>query len=144
MVDQDSGTTTYTYHDNNWLKTLTNPNSEVTTWAYTNIGLVSTLSLNSGSVTTYVYDAAGQATGITHKKANETIIEQIAYTYDNAGNRKTVTENSGDVTTWTYDNANQLTVEQRGDGNAYHITYACDSVGNCAGAYGAGGGRRRQ
>jgi len=101
-----------------------------TTWTYTNIGLVSTISLNSGSVTTHTYDSAGQTTGITHKKANDTIIEQLAYTYDNAGNRKTVTENSGDVTTWTYDNANQLTVEQRSGGSAYHTTFTYDNVGN--------------
>ncbi len=104
----------------------------MTTWAHTNIGLVSTVSLNSGSVTTYAYDSAGQATGITHKKANATIIEQLAYTYDNAGNRKTVTENSGDVSTWTYDNANQLTVEQRSGGSAYTTTYTYDNVGNRA------------
>ncbi len=76
--------------------------------------------------------ALGQTTGITHKKASATIIEQLAYTYDDAGNRKTVTENGGDVSTWTYDNANQLTVEQRSGGSAYTTTYTYDDVGNRA------------
>ena len=46
--------TAYTYHNNNQIKTLTNPNSEVTTWTYTNIVLVDT-----GSVTTFPYDGHG-------------------------------------------------------------------------------------
>jgi len=112
ITDPSSNLTTNTY-DNNGNLTVTNANGTVATWAYSNIGLVSMVALESGSQTTYAYDDTGQTTGITHKKANDTIIERLTYTYDDAGNRRTVTENSGDVTTWTHDNANQLTVEQR-------------------------------
>lgn len=76
----DSGTTTYTYYNNNWPNILTNPNSEVTTWTYGNTGLVSTLALNNGAQTTYVYNDAGYITGLTHKKSNATIIEPLTYT----------------------------------------------------------------
>jgi len=118
------------YEATDRLRTLTNPNSEVTTWSYDNAGGVTTQELGNGARATYSYDNASRTTGVTHRKADNTLISSFAYSYDNGGNRRTVTENSGDVVTWTYDNANQLTREQRNGANAYDRQYTYDNVGN--------------
>ena len=102
----------------------------MTTFAYDAAGNRSTLTHDNGTITTYAYNTRNWLTGMTNKKANDTVISSFTYLHDDLGNRTRMTENNGDITTWTYDNANQLAVEQRSGANAYRTTFTYDSVGN--------------
>ena len=80
--------------------------------------------------TTYGYDNGGRTTGLTHKKANNTLLIGYAATYDNAGRLAQIVETpSNDVTTYSYDNADRLLSEVRTGTKPYSGSYTYDDAG---------------
>ncbi|MCU0498804.1 MAG: hypothetical protein MUF87_15745 [Anaerolineae bacterium] len=109
--------TTYVYHKDGMLETVTTPNR----------------------VNSYTYDVFNRVTRLTYQQ-DATAIATFSYTYDKAGNRTCMTEDKGSVEfvhKYVYDQANRLTTEQRFNGTQCSsttlnrtISYQYDDAGN--------------
>jgi len=115
-ADTRTGTTTYTYYDDDQIHTVTTPDPDptksgdgydpqITTYAYDSAGRLATTAFPDGGVVTNEYFP----TGLLKKTSGARTYPQ-AYTYDPQGRVKTLTTwqnfagNSGSsVTTWNYD-----------------------------------------
>ncbi len=97
---------------------------------YNTKGQIATLTYPNNVLATYAYDNGGRATGLTHKKADNTLLIGYAATYDNAGRLSQIVETpSNDVTTYSYDNADRLLSEVRTGTKPYSGAYTYDDAG---------------
>ena len=83
----DSKTVTYTYYPDNRMKTVEDWNGQVTTYTYSNDGLLESVAFHSSGSAWLGYDDAGRLTGISHRKADYSIIAEYEFALlDGLGN----------------------------------------------------------
>jgi RHS repeat-associated protein len=103
MVDA-SGTSTYTYFDNDRLDTYENGAGVTITYGYDPVGNVTSIEYASGKTVTQSFNAMNELATVTDWNSNST-----SFTYDADGNQLTTSYPNGIVDTNVYNNASQLT-----------------------------------
>jgi YD repeat-containing protein len=122
-TDANGNATTFTHHDNNWLKTETNAEGETTTYMYDGVGNVFTMTVPGGNVTTNTYNTRNELIQI------DDFVGRVAnYDYDGVGNRILERDGNGNGSGYRYDAANRL-VEVI-DAMGVKTTYEYDATGN--------------
>jgi RHS repeat-associated protein len=135
-----AGTTTYGYDAGGRMTSLTNPNSETTSWTYLDNDWLKTQTLHNTVTTTWTYNALGQPTDLHTRKGTGAMDPLLAsYTsmaHDGAGNRTSLSAtvtgatNLSGSTAWTYDTKEQLTQEASARNGSYTHNFGYDSAGN--------------
>ena|GEM_PF-821553 len=92
-------------------------------YAYYDNGLLRQIQRKNGNASTYTYDGLNLDT-LTHRKADNTIIQSFDYNYDANGNIETRKEN-GAATSFGYDVLNRIATSSQ-----FAETYDYDSKGN--------------
>ena len=82
----DGKTVAHAYDAKDRLISVTDWAGRVTTYTYDNDGKVLTYTLPNTTRATYTYDAAGRSTGISHQKANNSVICSYGFALDQGGN----------------------------------------------------------
>lgn len=98
-TDANGNATTFTYYDNNWLKTETVNVTETTIYTYEGVGNVKTVKVPSGNITTNTYTPRNELEEVTDI-VNGPMSLVAEYSYDGVGNRKTETDGNGNTTTY--------------------------------------------
>ncbi len=111
MVD-NTGTTSFTYDNDNRIQTKTLPSGEVLTTMYDPVGNLASYT-DSGGTVSYTYRANNQIQTITEPGQGNT---QSSFTYDGT-QRQTLTNPNGVVLTYGYDHANHITSEVANSGH---------------------------
>ena len=112
-----------------------------TSFSYDAAGNRSQTTRSNGATTEYRYNAANQLVGLTHRKADASVLAQFDYTLDAAGRKTMATEmiaaSNGTVrrtVSYSYDAAGKLlseTIAQTEPGAFnLNIAYQYDAVGN--------------
>ena len=123
------------------LASVTAPDGSITTFSYDAAGNRSQTTRADGGTTDYRYNAANQLIGLTHRKADTSILAQFDYTLDAAGRRTQANErinaSSGPVVrtvVYSYDAAGKLLSEgiAQTQPSAFNlgIGYQYDAAGN--------------
>jgi len=133
---------TFTYYDNNWLKSVTDSKGNVITYdQYSGIGQLKQVTLLSGSpnqrVVVYTPDSANRLYGITAKGRGTGDPDRgFGFRYDTYGRRSRLIYPNGTETWYQYDDLDRTTsisqVNLNGSGS--ESTYVCnqfDAAGNC-------------
>ena len=87
-----SQTTLASYDALNRLETVTQQGGGLTTFGYDLAGNRDLVKRPDGSTTEYRHNAANQVEGVTHRKADGSVLAQFDYTLDAVGRRKVVVE----------------------------------------------------
>lgn len=132
-----AGAFTYGYDSARRMKRLTNPAGEVTTWTYFNNDRLKTQTLSNGAQATYAYDAQGQLVELANRDGAGALLSRFsAIAYDGAGNRAAMTADvpaapslSG-TTSHQYDRKDQLLQEQTTRAGGYADSFTYDRAGN--------------
>jgi len=128
-----SNVVTYTYDNDNRLWTVRDWLPGGTTYSYDSAGILRSVTNPNGTKTDYNFDSANRPTGLSNKKADNSIISSYAFTLNNVGNPTQSIVNQPSIPTLTaanvssaYDDANRLT-------NAGGVAYTNDPKGNLSG-----------
>ena len=119
--------TTYTYDNQNRLKTVSDNGSLKATYNYNANGARESLIYTNGTREDYYYNKANWLTSLVNKSSNTTV-SSYDYTYYADGNQRTKTDYNGRVTTYAYDGAGRLKSESENTG--FSATYQYDRYGN--------------
>ncbi len=143
-----SGGYGYDYDGVGRLTSLTNPFTQVSSWTYLNNDWLKTQTLSNGAVTTYTYNALGEVTDLLNQTSGAVTLSEFgSMVYNGAGDQTTVTAALPGYTTfngttnYTYDaitgigTRHQLTQESSTRNSGYTNNFAYDS-----GSYGASSG----
>ena len=122
-TDANGNATTFTYHDNYWLKTEINAEAETTAYTYDNVGNVRTVTVPGGNVTTNTYNARNELIQV-----DDLVGRMANYDYDGLGNRILERDGNGNGSGYRYDAANRL-IEVT-DAMGVKTTHEYDATGN--------------
>ena len=147
LIDPALRRTEYAYDAQNRVKSMTTSDALTTTYSYHKDDLVHRVTQPNGVVSTSTYDDAGRLDTLV-AAANGTLVSEYDYDYDTNGNRtrqvETLTSppvppaqagvHVSETTTYTYDNANRLKSVTYPTDLKYPlgrvVTYTYDKVGN--------------
>ena len=128
------GVTRYTYDALNRVDSLTAPDGSQTQFEYDAAGNRTKITRANGAISEYRYNEANQLTGIEHRKADNSVLANFAYTLDRNGRRTQVVETiNGQNRTigYQYDATGKLLQEKAQEGIKLSTTdYVYDAVGN--------------
>ena len=128
-ISEPDTTNTYTYYDNNWLETSTDPHHGFQVgYQYDAAGNLQYLTYPGNKVVHYEYDQLNRLHRITPWVGQPTI-----YSRDDAGRLERCDLPNGTAATYSYDDASRLTelINQKSNGSiisSYYFTL--DAVGN--------------
>lgn len=143
IIYPDNSSVVYEYDLAGQISNVKDGQQQTTRYTYNGNGQVVSRNLPGGELSNYEYDRLGQLTGITHRNAGGSLLEQLSYVYDPVGNvihkerqeqgkdedRPQDTPKSADVEDYTYDALNRLVEVQNLNGSS-RVTYAYDAAGN--------------
>jgi RHS repeat-associated protein len=128
-TDYQGQLTQYIYDSTNRLVAMENSGYLQASYHYDPAGRLLSRILSNGASTIYNYDKDGFVTKITQRSANNTVIDERAFTHDELGNITSVTVTGGETATYSYDPAYRL-LSVDSNNNSHDQTYTYDTVGN--------------
>jgi YD repeat-containing protein len=102
-MEDESGTSTYTYDENNRLLKILKGNTTQISYDYDQVENVTSVTDLKENAVAYTYDKASRMETVSNTGKTTT------YTYDENGRRKSITYEGGVSEQYTYDKDNQLT-----------------------------------
>lgn len=100
-VEEERGTTTFTYNDRGLLESKTEPDGSTISYLYNDVGAIASVTTPAGT-TSYEYDELNRLKHVIEDG------ETTTYDYDEAGNLEKTTYANGVVETLGYDELNRL------------------------------------
>jgi RHS repeat-associated protein len=125
-MEDESGTSTYTYDENDRLLKILKGNTTQISYDYDQVGNVTSVTDLKGNAVAYTYDKASRMETVSNTGKTTT------YTYDENGRRKSITYDGGVSEQYTYDKDNQLTQLQNkkpNDSIVSEYSYTYDLAG---------------
>jgi RHS repeat-associated protein len=123
-IDANGNPTTYTYFDNNWLKTQANALSETSAYTYDGVGNVKTVQSPGNNLTTNTYNDRNELIQVSDAEgpvAGSDPVTKPGYVYDGVGNRTRECDGNDHCTRYAYDAVNRLiAVTDALDQTAHH------------------------
>ncbi|WP_207635998.1 RHS repeat protein [Desulfofarcimen acetoxidans] len=124
-----TGTTTYNYYNNNWLKDVIKGGVTQIHYEYDDVGNIFSVTDKKGFITSYRYDSCSRMYTVTF--SGKTTI----YTYDANGNRQSITYPGGTKEEYAYNKNNKLlTLTNKNPGGGvisnYSYTYYDNGLQN--------------
>jgi RHS repeat-associated protein len=121
--DANGNPATYTYFDDNLVKTAANALGETTSYTYDGAHGVKTATSPGGNVTTSTYDDRNLLV-----RVDDSVGLVATYSYDGIGNRSQQCDGNGNCTNYAYDAANRMVTTT--DALAQSGQYQYDAAGN--------------
>jgi RHS repeat-associated protein len=121
QVSTPSGSTSYTYHPRNWVKTATAGGT--TGFDYYPDGKQKTISYPNGAAITYTYHPTDRVKTVSNTGAGNSVISGFSYEYDHNGNRTRQEETRNGITETTgyrYDTLDRM--------ESYTVTRGADTT----------------
>jgi len=133
-VTRNSATyvTYYVYDALNRLTQVTDADGNLTTYTYDAVGNKQGETKANGNKVAYQYDERNRLTELTHRAANNSVLQQFSYTLHPTGRRLQIDEANGRTTVYGYNylyalESETITDAENGD---YSASYGYDGVGN--------------
>ena len=126
MIKDWLGDTFFTFDDNGFVKSISDPNGQTVNYQYNKLGQRTSIGISGENDINYTYDNLNRLTGLKSEDF------ETFYSYDAFGNLKEKTFSNGVKTEFSFNPLGKLTqlTHYDQDGVLDHLNYDYDAVGN--------------